>query len=276
MTRTSFLHLLFCTITYIAFAQPKPPVKISPTRAYYEQNAQGLIILADNQAYCPYTISIKLELVNMESNQGDFFQVVIPGQTTRLPLAQLTISDPSKKSSFSMGSAYLLGNAIEPPAHDGIYLLPFQSGETYIMSQGYNGNFSHKDKNALDFTMEIGTPVCAARGGVVTEVIDQFSKGCSDPTCLYEANTITIYHKDGTFADYAHLKRKGSLVQAGDEVIAGQVIGYSGNTGYSSGPHLHFEVYYFDEDIKVSLPTKFEVGGVSPIYLEEKKSYTRH
>jgi murein DD-endopeptidase MepM/ murein hydrolase activator NlpD len=210
----------------------------------------------------------------MQSSQGDFFEIVVPGQTSRMEMATLSITDVGKKSSFSMGSTYLLGDAIHPPKHDAVYLLPYPKGESYLMSQGYNGSFSHQNKNALDFTMDIGTPICAAREGVVTEVIDRFSKGCNDPSCLYEANTITVYHEDGTFADYAHLKKNGSLVKPGDKIRSGQVIGYSGNTGYSSGPHLHFEVYYFDHDQKISLTTPFDIGNNKPVYLEEKNMYT--
>lgn len=267
-------QLLILAIYCDALSQSKPPSKISPASAYYEKNEEGLILLANNNGYCPYTISVKLDLINMNSDKGDFFEIVVPGQTQRMEIGQLTIRDRSRKSSFSMGSTYLLGNAIEMPNHTGTYQLPYRSGETYIMSQGFNGSFSHTGKNALDFTMDLGTQICAARDGIVTEVIDHNSRGCKDPSCIYEANTITIYHEDGTFADYAHLKKRGSKVQPGDEVIAGQVIGYSGNTGFSSGPHLHFEVYYFDGEKKVSIPIKFDLGDKKSVYLEEKASYT--
>lgn len=264
---------VFIVSSPLIHAQAKPPLKISSAKAYYEQSPTGLALFADNEGYSPYTISVKLDLENMQSDNGNFFQVVVPGQTRKMQIGELTIKNQSKKSSFSMGSTYLLGNAIDPPAHTGIYTLPFKSGERYLMSQGYNGNFSHKDKNALDFTMEEGTEVCAARNGVVIEVIDQYDKGCNNPSCIYEANTITVYHEDGTFADYAHLKKRGSKVKVGDEIMAGQVIGYSGNTGYSSGPHLHFEVYYFKGESKISIPTKFDIGNQKTVYLQEKVYY---
>jgi murein DD-endopeptidase MepM/ murein hydrolase activator NlpD len=275
MDRIFIFLILFNVSTTTAWSQSRN-TKPSPARAYYEQTDQGLIILAENRAYCPYTVSVKLEIKNMQSSQGDYFEVVVPGQTERMELAVLEIIDPGKKSSFSMGATYLLGNAIHSPNHNGIYRLPYQKGSTFLMSQGFDGAFSHKGKNALDFTMKTGTQVCAAREGIVSEVIDKYSNGCNDPSCLYEANTITIYHKDGTFADYAHLKKNGSAVRPGDQVLAGQVIGFSGNTGYSSGPHLHFEVYYFDHENKISIPIMFDLGGKNPVFLEEKTKYTAH
>lgn len=56
------------------------------------------------------------------------------------------------------------------------------------------------------------------------------------------ANYITVLHNDGTFADYSHLRYKSVIVQLGQQVERGQIIGYSGATGYATGPHLHFVV----------------------------------
>jgi murein DD-endopeptidase MepM/ murein hydrolase activator NlpD len=56
------------------------------------------------------------------------------------------------------------------------------------------------------------------------------------------ANYVRILHADGTMGLYAHLEEGGVLVQVGQHVRAGQEIGLSGNTGFTTGPHLHFAV----------------------------------
>ncbi len=71
---------------------------------------------------------------------------------------------------------------------------------------------------------------------------DDSSIGGYDKKFLNHANYVCIYHADGTVANYAHLNTKGVVVKEGDFVNQGQLIAYSGNTGYADGPHLHFEL----------------------------------
>ncbi|MBE9503604.1 MAG: peptidoglycan DD-metalloendopeptidase family protein, partial [Proteobacteria bacterium] len=89
----------------------------------------------------------------------------------------------------------------------------------------------------------VGTAVVAARAGIIVAVQESSQTGGMDSAYEKDGNHIIILHDDNTFSIYAHLKYKGSVVKVGDIVRAGSVVGYSGNTGMSSGPHLHFEVY---------------------------------
>jgi murein DD-endopeptidase MepM/ murein hydrolase activator NlpD len=73
------------------------------------------------------------------------------------------------------------------------------------------------------------------------------------------SNFIRILHGDGTMALYAHLKPEGVLVRAGQSVSVGQEIGLSGNTGFSTAPHLHFVVQVNAGMRLVSVP--FEMRG---------------
>ena len=92
---------------------------------------------------------------------------------------------------------------------------------------------------AIDIGVSEGTPVIATKSGEITFI----NKGCSvgDSSCGGGyGNYIKIDHGDGIESLYAHLKEV--LVNVGEKVSQGQIIGYSGNTGRSTGPHLHFEI----------------------------------
>ncbi|MCX6319959.1 MAG: M23 family metallopeptidase [Bacteroidetes bacterium] len=122
-----------------------------------------------------------------------------------------------------------------------IYELPFQKGTQHRVVQGYGGLFSHQSVAAIDFAMPVGTPVCAARGGVIYSYRDKSREGGIWPRYTNRANFIIIRHDDGSFGCYWHLQHKGVLVKSG-RVEAGQVIGLSGATGQVIRPHLHFSV----------------------------------
>jgi len=126
-----------------------------------------------------------------------------------------------------------------------LYRLPFEKGRTCRVSQGYNGRLSHRGVNqyAVDFAMPEGTTVCAAREGVVVDLKESSDAGGRDEKHKDESNYVSIAHADGTIGEYHHLQFEGVLVEIGDRVAAGQAIARSGNTGYSTLPHLHFGVY---------------------------------
>ena len=129
-------------------------------------------------------------------------------------------------------------------ARDVVYSLPVEES-VFRLGQGFHGGFSHDDaanRYAVDLVVPEGTPVLAARDGVVMHATSGFRDGGADSTLARRANLIRVLHDDGSMALYAHLQEGGVLVRAGDRVTLGQVIGRSGSTGYSTGPHLHFAV----------------------------------
>lgn len=128
-----------------------------------------------------------------------------------------------------------------------IYSLPFETNKKVLLIQGYESKvFSHKGERALDFKVKQGTKVCAARDGVVVSFREDSDEGGLKKEHLSDGNYISIRHSDGSIAHYWHLQKDGVVVNVGDSVKTGQWIGLSGNTGYSSFPHLHFEVQGYD------------------------------
>jgi murein DD-endopeptidase MepM/ murein hydrolase activator NlpD len=126
-----------------------------------------------------------------------------------------------------------------------VYHLPFRRGTSHKVIQGYGGSLSHQgqDYYAVDFGMSEGTLVCAARDGLVVDLQQSFEKGGKDDKYRDQSNFVSILHDDGTIGEYAHLQHDGVLVELGQRVTAGAPIARSGNTGYSTWPHLHFGVY---------------------------------
>ena len=86
---------------------------------------------------------------------------------------------------------------------------------------------------------------------------DKFRGGGKQKRYLTRANQVRILHDDGTMAVYAHLQPNSVRVQRGAKIARGQWIANSGNTGYSSGPHLHFVVQLNAGMSLESLPFRF-------------------
>lgn len=130
-----------------------------------------------------------------------------------------------------------------PPAQSGILVWPLKDikitqyfGNTKFASENPQV-YSGKGHNGVDFRAAPGTKVKAALGGVVT------AWGNTDAVrgCYSYGKWVLIKHNNGLSTLYAHLSHIS--VQKNEEVKTGSIIGYSGNTGYSTGPHLHFTVY---------------------------------
>lgn len=169
---------------------------------------------------------------------------VIPANSD-LYLATIKPRNPQK--SWSM--RYRIDSALGDPAanHDDVYpyALPFLGNKHYLVSQAFEGEFSHQmdqSRHAVDIAMPEGSEVLAARAGVVMDVANDFYDGGADMKHMQRANFIRILHDDGSMAVYAHLQLESVSVSKGQRVEKQQVIGRSGSTGFSTGPHLHFAI----------------------------------
>ena len=178
-------------------------------------------------------------------------------------LAQFLPRDEMQGWSYRYSWSWVLG---DPGAvHDDSYAyrVPFGGLERRRVSQGNDGGFTHKGvhRHAFDFAMPIGTPILAARSGTVVLVSDGYTKNGISDDYLSKANAIYVLHEDRTVATYAHLD-PGAGVRVGMKVRVGDLIGFSGNTGFSTGPHLHFAVWKPGKDNRArSLPIRFLADG---------------
>lgn len=143
------------------------------------------------------------------------------------------------------------------------YPLPWRGGP-FRLTQGPNGKFSHTDaksRYAMDIAMPEGTPIIAARSGVVVKIDNSQAGRGNDAS----GNFVRVQHDDGTQGVYLHLKQGSVSVRVGQRVALGSALALSGNTGNSSGPHLHFVVQQSTEAGLVSIPYEFnQPVGVLP------------
>lgn len=102
---------------------------------------------------------------------------------------------------------------------------------------------------ALDFAMPIGTSLYAALEGEVVEVSDGFVIGGPDTSLVGKVNMIVIAHEQDEFTHYGHLSA-GIKVRRKRMVERGDLLGYSGLTGYTTYPHLHFSVSILDSNLE--------------------------
>lgn len=213
-----------------------------------------------------FTASLKVRTRNMKSDQSRRSRYeaveVIPGQSESLLLTLY----PTRGHQLAeyQDIFYWTPGDMNARHDDAIrYAAPFSPDESYPLVQGFGGGWSHSGASrfAVDFAMPIGTAVHAAREGTVVQVVSHNDRGGSRREYAKYANYTVVLHDDGTTGEYYHLMQDGAEVRVGDEVSAGDLIGYSGNTGFSSLPHLHFAVYRpkpmgeFE-----SLPFEFEAG----------------
>jgi murein DD-endopeptidase MepM/ murein hydrolase activator NlpD len=159
------------------------------------------------------------------------------------------------------------------------YRAPFAVGTSYLITQAFPMRVTHTsaaDQFAIDIALPDGTPVDAAREGVVINVRHDRYLGAASPVMLDQANMVEILHDDGTIALYAHLHWDSVRVQPGQSVRRGEYIANSGSTGFSSGAHLHFAVVRNAGMAEQSVPVEFQGPGgtaVTPVALARLTAY---
>ncbi len=223
------------------------PVRAEPGSMVHlrVENDNGTYLAwADNTIAGP--IEVMLHFSHGDNVAGDPplpARATVPAAGSAL-VSRIGAVDSTRPGEFELRLDAIPGDPGAAP-RDVEYLLPLGRPGLKI-DQGYGGSFSHTDPQnlyAIDFGADIGTAVLAARDGVVMQVESDFDQaGLNLEKFGGRANFVRILHDDGSMALYAHLKPEGVLVRVGQRVRAGQQIGLSGNTGFTTGPHLHFAI----------------------------------
>lgn len=203
------------------------------------------------------------ERENMVADPALPLRRVVPA-LGEVELVSLRHDDRTRPARFRLEYSAVPGSPNARHSLAARYRVPFAAGVDWHVGQGFHGRYSHQhpvSRHAVDFTVPVGTPVLAAREGVVMQVQDDWRGSGKDlQGFAHRANFVRILHDDGTMAMYAHLEYYGVGVKPGQRVAAGDLLGLSGNTGYSTGPHLHFAVLVNDGRDEVSIP--FDMDGV--------------
>lgn len=222
----------------------------------------GIALFASNEFYVPVQIVIGLDTI-----RG--FEPPDPEQSLRFVVAarsdaillRFTPTGAAEERALRYRYSYLLGDPAAEHNDDFLYRAPFAVASEYYISQAYPQTMTHTtpdSRHAVDFAMPIGTDVYAARAGVVFDVAStNYRAGMDTSVEGGQANVVRILHDDGTYAVYAHLNWNSIRVKLGDRVTRGQYIADSGNTGFSTGPHLHFVVVKNSDMRSESVPVVF-------------------
>src|SRR6266581_6476336 len=229
----------------------------------------------ENNELCEVTMTFEMGLQNLKGSTDFPCTVTLP---PRRVTEAFTVAprNPGEKWEYTYTNYYKLGSQSAKHDDSYVYQLPYAAGSAFRVTQGYNGSFSHTGSNkyAIDWQMPEGTPVYAARGGMVIKVKDESDTGGASIKYDPYNNYVLIRHDDGTLAHYCHLQKGGCRVRPGQVVLAGELIAHSGNTGFSSGPHLHFCVFKTKNGReRESIPVKFKTAGDKAITLRTGRNY---
>lgn len=236
-------------------ADPKPMIGMRKLGTEHEPEYSFI-----NNIWGPIELELSLhDAENVTTDPPLPARIVIPGQTEQR-LLKIRATDPGLGFAFRLSYRHMIGPALDQLPGDINYYPPFPLGLQFPISQGFDNDQTHDEPQsqyAVDIVMPIGTPVLAARAGRVMDMEDDFHGGAQKERYLTRSNQIRILHDDGTMAVYAHLKPNSIRVRQGAQIKRGQWIASSGNTGFSSGPHLHFVIQLNVGMALESLPFRF-------------------
>ncbi len=273
--RDSLTRAIACVVTVWALSGSALAGEQKLIRISNQKSDGNTEFFVENLQHAEVTVTLELELTNLKASASLPFTKTIP-PLAKVQVFSVTPENPKEDSSWSY-TYYATWGSLDAQHDDAhIYQLPYAAGVTYPVSQGFHGNYSHTggDCFSIDFKMPEGSPVHAARDGVVVGTKSDSDLGGSSKKYEWDANYILVKHSDGTLGHYVHLQKDGVKVKVGDQVQAGQFIGLSGNTGHSTGPHLHFAVFRAQTGkSRETIPVKFRTTPLLAEVLSEGRSY---
>jgi len=221
----------------------------------------GVMLIAKSTYFGPVQIAFRvhpIENVSAETHRSGL-TVLPPRSETEVVFVGKSVEQVDLR--FDSEFQFIPGQPGAEHRPEQPYRLPYALSSAVRVSQAYPVVKTHGDPSsqyAVDFVMPVGTDVFAARDGVVIEVASDFFESGTD----YEvdgprANVVRILHADGTMALYVHLNWNTIRVVPGQNVRRGEYLADSGNTGFTTGPHLHFVVQRNEGGALVAVPLEF-------------------
>ena len=256
-------------------------------RLEFELRREGTHVyqVARNRYMVPVVIAWTIsQLDNVSPMRGTTGVAYLPaasqpmGKGPAVLLTELGVVNPTLAYRRNLSFTARFGDPrAEPTPY--AYAFPYAQGQAFNILQGFHGAFSHRGSNeyAVDFDCPVATTVRAAREGIVVAANARAQgSGTTREFLEYKrVNFVLVLHDDGTLGEYMHLSPSGVSVHPGQKIGRNGKIGLSGNTGYSSTPHLHFQVMTAADDGNAarSFPFQFSIGMDRVVTPIQGKSY---
>jgi murein DD-endopeptidase MepM/ murein hydrolase activator NlpD len=249
-------------------------------RLFQRAGIGGVSLIAANSYFAPVQLAFRLNAIDnvAESTPRTGSEVVPARGDAEIVFVGKAIEQLELR--FETEFEFLPGDpgALHKPTQP--YRLPYALSSSVRVSQAFPRTTTHTDPastHAIDFVMPIGTDIFAAREGIVIEVAsDFFESGTNVLVDGPRANVVRVLHDDGTMALYVHLNWNSIRVVPGQRVRRGEYLAESGNTGFSTGPHLHFVVQRNAGGALVSVPLEFASATGAPFSVMTGETYTAY